>query len=309
MHEQAIRRVTDMGHKTGIDLGGTKTEILVLAPDLEPVYRKRVATPAHDYNQILQTIKNLVAEAEAEIGTTTSIGIGIPGAISPRGGLLRNSNTVCLNGRPFARDLQSLLTRELRIENDANCFALSEALGGAGRGYAVVFGVIIGTGTGGGLVIEGRLINGPHSITGEWGHNPLPWQRDFDGEPPCYCGKKACIETFLSGPGLAASFERRFGEARSSRDVIAAAAAGDEAAGLVLEHYHHQLARSLAHLINIIDPDAIVLGGGMSNIDSIYAVLPGLLPKYVFSDFVATPILKAERGDASGVFGAALLWE
>ena len=298
-----------MVHRTGIDLGGTKTEILVLGPDLEPVYRKRVATPALSYDEILQLIAQLVADAETELGVGTSLGIGIPGAISPDSGLLRNSNTVCLNGRPFGSDLETLLQREVRIENDANCFALSEALGGAARGHDVVFGVIIGTGTGGGLVVSGQLINGPHAISGEWGHNPLPWPRDSDGEPPCYCGKNACIETFLSGPGLAYNFEKRFGVARSSHDIVATAAAGDETCGAMLELYLDQMARSLALVINIVDPDAIVFGGGMSNIDSIYQTVPKLLPDYVFSDFVATPILKAGRGDSSGVFGAALLWE
>ena len=298
-----------MGHKTGIDLGGTKTEILVLDPAHQPVYRRRVATPAHSYRDILQMVARLVSEAEAELGVETSLGIGVPGAISPASGLLRNSNTGCLNGQPLARDLVALLQREVRIENDANCFALSEARGGAARDQGIVFGVIIGTGTGGGLVIDGKLINGPHAISGEWGHNPLPWHRDGDGESACYCGKTACIETFLSGPGLARNFRRRYGERRSSTDIVRAAADGDERCRQMLELYHDQTARALAHVINIVDPHAIVLGGGMSNIASIYAQVPKLLHDYVFSDFVATPILPAERGDSSGVFGAALLWE
>lgn len=297
-----------MEYKLGIDLGGTKTEVLVLDSSGESVYRQRVSTPAQSYDEILAMIVELVRQAEAQLGQRASVGIGIPGALSPGSGLLRNSNTVCMNGRPFRDDLESRLEREIRIENDANCFALSEALGGAGRGNPVVFGVIIGTGTGGGLVVDGKLLNGPHAISGEWGHNPLPWHRSIDGSPACYCGKNACIETFLSGPGLASNFELRFGEARSSREINAAAAAGDDACSAMMELYHDQLARSLAHLINILDPHAIVLGGGMSNIESIYEVVPGLLPAYVFSDFVATPILKAERGDASGVYGAALLW-
>jgi fructokinase len=298
-----------MAHRLGIDLGGTKTTVLVLDPEGLPVFRRRVATPAHSYDAILALITSLVAEAEAELGLATTVGIGTPGAISPASGLLRNSNTVCMNGQPIARDLEYRLDREVRIENDANCFALSEALAGAGQGYAVVFGVIIGTGTGGGLVVDGKLVNGPHAISGEWGHNPLPWHRSIDGSPTCYCGKKACIETFLSGPGLEQSYRIRFGDERSSQDIIAGATAGDDACSAMLAHYHDQMARSLAHLINILDPHAIVLGGGMSNIDSIYEEVPELLPRYVFSDFVLTPILQAARGDDSGVYGAALLWE
>lgn len=297
-----------MTHKLGIDLGGTKTEVLVLDPQGQSVYRQRVTTPAHSYDAILDLIATLVAEAEAELGLRTSVGVGIPGAISPGSGLLRNSNTVCMNGRPIARDLERRLEREVRIENDANCFALSEALGGAGQGYPVVFGVIIGTGTGGGLVVDGKLLNGPHAISGEWGHNPLPWHRSIDGSPSCYCGKRACIETFLSGPGLENNFRLRFGEGRSSHDIIAGANAGDDACRAMMALYHDQMARALAHLINILDPHVVVLGGGMSNIDSIYDEVPKLLPDYVFSDFVATPILQAVRGDASGVYGAALLW-
>jgi fructokinase len=258
-----------MKYRLGIDLGGTKTEVLVLDPDQRPVYRQRVATPAHSYDEILAMIADLVTSTERNVKQEMTIGIGIPGAISPATGLLRNANTVCMNGRPFLSDVENLLERRIRVENDANCFTLSEALGGAARNCGIVFGVIIGTGTGGGLVIDGKLVNGPHSISGEWGHNPLPWHTNEDGSPDCYCGKTACIETFLSGP----------------------------------------MARALAHVINIIDPHAIVLGGGMSNIDSIYAEVPALLPAYVFSDFVETLIVKAERGDASGVYGAALLWE
>jgi len=298
-----------MAHKLGIDLGGTKTAVLVLDSEGQPVYRHRVATPAHSYDAILDLITSLVAEAEAELGLSTTVGVGTPGAISPGSGLLRNSNTVCMNGQPLVRDLEHRLDREIRIENDANCFALSEALAGAGQGSPVVFGVIIGTGTGGGLVVDGKLINGPHAISGEWGHNPLPWHRSIDGSPTCYCGKKACIETFLSGPGLEHSYRVRFGEVRSSHDIIAGATAGDDACCAMLAHYHDQMARSLAQLINILDPHAIVLGGGMSNIDSIYDEVPKLLPRYVFSDYATTPILQAARGDDSGVYGAALLWE
>ena len=295
--------------RMGIDLGGTKTEVVVIDAGGEPLSRRRLATPAEDYAAILDMLAELVRQTESDLGQDCSVGIGIPGALSPNSGLLRNSNTTCMNGRPFRRDLERRLEREIRIENDANCFALSEARTGAGQGYRTVFGVIIGTGTGGGLVIDGRLINGPHAISGEWGHNPLPWSRAEDGSPPCYCGKQGCIETFLSGPGLAHNFAAAYARTLTSEQIVAGAGAGDADCASMLALYHDQMARALSHLINIIDPDAIVLGGGMSNIDSLYRALPELLPAYVFSDFVATPILPAAHGDASGVFGAALLWD
>ena len=297
-----------MKYKMGIDLGGTKTEVIVLDPDHRPVYRERVATAAGSYAEILAMLADLVNGIQAKLKLDMSVGVGIPGAISPRSGLLRNSNTVCMNGQPFLSDLQDRLEREIRIENDANCFALSEALGGAAQDCSIVFGVIIGTGTGGGLVIDGKLVNGPHSISGEWGHNPLPWLRSEDGTPACYCGKTACIETFLSGPGFAHNYKTRFGNSLSSEEIVAAAVAGDTSCATMLDLYHDQMARALAHVINILDPHAIVLGGGMSKIDSIYREVPKLLRNYVFSDFVETPVLRAERGDASGVYGAALLW-
>jgi len=297
-----------MASNMGIDLGGTKTEILVLDADQATLFRERLATPAQDYEAILTMIVDAYSDARSRFGPDLTLGIGIPGAISPQSGRMRNSNTECLNGRTFLQDLEKRVGCEIRIENDANCFALSEALGGAARGYRVVFGVIVGTGTGGGLVVDGKLINGPHSISGEWGHNPLPWWREEDGMAPCYCGKQGCIETYLSGPGLARNYRARFGNTKDSTKLVEAAARGDEDCLAMLDSYYGQMARALAHLINIIDPDAIVLGGGMSNIESIYQAVPQLLGDYVFSDFVATPILKASRGDASGVFGAALLW-
>lgn len=292
----------------GIDLGGTKTELLVVDADQAPLYRERLATPAKDYDAILTMIADAYSGARSRFGADLTLGIGIPGAISPRSGRMRNSNTQCLNGRAFRQDLENRIGHKVRIENDANCFTLSEALGGVARGYRVVFGVIIGTGTGGGLVVDGSLLNGPHSVSGEWGHNPLPWWRQDDGATTCYCGKQGCIETYLSGPGLARNYHARFGKTQSSAEIVEAAARGDANCRAMLESYHEQMARALAHLINIIDPDAIVLGGGMSNIDSIYQAVPQRLGDYVFSDFIETPILKAERGDASGVFGAALLW-
>ena len=297
-----------MRYKMGIDLGGTKTEVIVLDQEQQSIYRERVATPATSYAEILDSLCGLVDNVQAKLNLDMSIGIGIPGSLSPDSGLLRNSNTICMNGQPFARDLAHRLGREVRIGNDANCFALSEALGGAGQSSELVFGVILGTGTGGGLVINGTLVNGPHSISGEWGHNPLPWLRDEDGAPGCYCGKQACIETFLSGPGFARNFKDRFGKSLSSEQIIAAAVDGDADCQTMLNLYCDQMARALAHVINILDPHAIVLGGGMSNIDTIYRDVPELLGNYVFSEFASTPILRAERGDASGVFGAALLW-
>ena len=297
-----------MSLRIGVDLGGTKTEFVVLNTENDAIYRHRVATPAQDYDAILQMIAFGIERAEREVGETASIGIGTPGAISPDSGLLRNSNTAVMNGRPFLDDIQSRVAREVRIENDANCFALSEALADAGREHSVVFGVIIGTGTGGGIVVNGQLINGPHSIAGEWGHNPLPWHRAEDGKPECYCGKRACIETFLSGPGLAANFAHDYGRQSDSQAIIAAALEGDKDCLDMMNRYTDQMARALAHLINMLDPDAIVLGGGMSNIAAIYAQVPELLPCYVFSDFVDTPLLQARHGDASGVFGAAMLW-
>jgi fructokinase len=298
-----------MTAKLGIDLGGTKTEVLVLDADRLPLYRERFATPAQDYEAILSSIVAQVRRAQSSFGADISVGIGIPGALSPRSGKLRNSNTQCLNGRELQRDIEHRLQCQVRLENDANCFALSEAQGGAGRGYRVVFGVIVGTGTGGGLVVDGKLLNGPHAITGEWGHNPLPWWRAQDGALDCYCGKQACIETYLSGPGLARQYQLRAGHSLSSEEIVAAAASGDQSCRQILECYYDQMARALAHLINILDPDAIVLGGGMSNIDAIYPAVAARLGDYVFSDFVATPLLKAARGDSSGVYGAALLWE
>ncbi len=225
----------------------------------------------------------------------------------PQTGLLRNSNTVCMNGRSFAQDIEQRLDRSVRIQNDANCFTLSESRNGAASNASVVFGVIIGTGTGGGFVVNRQLLVGRHRIAGEWGHNPLPWYRAEEGSVPCYCGLSDCIETFLSGPGLEKRYHCRFGEHLSSEQIVAAARTGDSNCAEALDCYFDQLTRSLAHVINIIDPDMIVLGGGMSNIVEIYQQIPNRLPQYVFSDSVTTPIVAAEHGDSSGVFGAALL--
>ena len=294
--------------KLGIDLGGTKTEVVLLDASGEIVFRHREDTPADDYAQILLTISKLVELAEEKAGARLPVGLGTPGAISPRTGLLRNSNTVCMNGRNLVQDLEEALQRPLRIQNDANCFALSEAIDGAASGHGLVFGVIIGTGTGGGLVFNQQPITGQHAIAGEWGHNPMPWRRAFDSERPCYCGKAGCIETFLSGPGMSANVEALTGEALDSREIVQRAQHGDPLMREQMDHYYDQMARALAHVINIIDPDAIVLGGGMSNIATLYEEIPRRLPAYVFSDFVETRVLPAKHGDSSGVRGAAWLW-
>ncbi len=293
--------------KLGIDLGGTKTEVVVLDSQCKPLHRQRIATASQNYDAILDSIARLVFEADDIFQVKLPVGIGTPGAISPQSGLLRNSNTVCLNGRAFQQDIERRLQRQVKIENDANCFTLSEAIHGAALNADVVFGVIIGTGVGAGLVVNRQLIGGLHRIAGEWGHNPMPWYQTFEGELDCYCGKSNCIETFLSGSGLAARFFRSQGRKLSGEAIVESAQQGDRDCINALEIYYDQLARALALVINIIDPDAIVLGGGMSNIDEIYRQLPQRLSPYVFSDYVATPILPARHGDASGVFGAALL--
>ena len=293
--------------RLGIDLGGTKTEVVVLDDKLQTVFRKRVATPAQDYEAILVMITDLVSEASNSLGRWPTVGIGTPGALSPGTGMLRNSNTGCLNGKPLQADIERRLDCSVILQNDANCFTLSEALMGAGQNFMTVFGVILGTGTGGGLVVDRQLLTGPNAIAGEWGHNPLPWPNESDGSPRCYCGKTGCIETYISGSGLASNFQHKTGLVLSSEAIVRAAEQGDNNCEQAMDLYYDQLARSLAHVINIIDPDVIVLGGGMSNIDEIYRQLPGRLLSYVFSDILATTILPAQHGDASGVFGAAML--
>lgn len=292
--------------RIGIDLGGTKIEGIALAPDGAELARRRIPSPARDgYRAVLAAIVNLVADLESDTGRRGTVGIGMPGAISPATGLVKNANSTCLIGEALDRDLADRLGRPVRLENDANCFALSEATDGAGCGAAVVFGVILGTGVGGGLVVHGRALRGATAISGEWGHNPLPWPADDERPgPACYCGKHGCIETFLSGPGLA----RDHGGRDDARAVVAAADAGDDLAAATLDRWLDRLARSLATVINIVDPDVVVLGGGLSNVDRTYIQLPALLPRYVFSDVVATPVVKARHGDSSGVRGAAGLW-
>ena len=249
--------------------------------------------------------------AESELGISASVGVGIPGTISPATGLVKNANSTWLNGRPFVADVEAAFGREIRVANDANCFALSEAIDGAGAGHGVVFGVILGTGVGGGIAIERTIWNGRQSIAGEWGHNGLPRVAPHDLPlPPCYCGRSGCIEKYLSGPGLAADHAKSTGgtSSRQAADIVAAAAAGDAAAGATLDRYCERLARSLASVINVLDPDVIVLGGGLSNVDALYAKVPPLLPRFVFSDDVTTPVVRNHHGDSSGVRGAAWLW-
>ncbi len=300
--------------RIGIDLGGTKIEILVLDGQGRIRFRRRIATPQADsdaerYQAILQAIAELVRDAESAVGGTASVGIATPGALSPVSGLLRNANSVCLNDRPFVQDLQRLLAREIRIANDADCLALSEAVDGAAADAASVFGVILGTGVGGGIVVDRKLLSGPNAIAGEWGHNPLPWpEPDELPGPRCYCGKRGCIETFLSGPGMSRDHQSQTGQQLDCKQISALAQRDDLAAGQTLARYARRLARALAVVINILDPQVIVLGGGVSNIEHLYAALPGLLQDYVFSDCVRTRIVKADYGDSSGVRGAAWLW-
>jgi fructokinase len=296
--------------RIGIDLGGTKIEIVALDEAGRELARRRVATPQNDYTATLDAIVQLVRDVERDTGRMGTVGIGTPGAISRATDRLKNSNSVCLNGQPILDDLESLLERSIRIENDANCFALSEAVDGAGRGASVVFGVIIGTGTGAGIVVNGRALTGPNAIAGEWGHNPLPWpQADELPGAACYCGKSGCIETWLSGPGMARQHEARTGETLDAPEIVVRAAGGNAQCERTMNEYEDRLARSLAHVINILDPEVIVLGGGMSNITRLYQNVPKLWGRYVFSDRVDTRLVKNAHGDSSGVRGAAWLWD
>ncbi|MBU1425657.1 MAG: ROK family protein [Gammaproteobacteria bacterium] len=294
--------------KLGIDLGGTKIEIIALDDHGRELLRRRVPTPAGNYPAILQTIVALVHDAESGLGQQGSLGIGTPGSLSRATGRLKNSNSVVLNGQPILQDLESLLQRKVNISNDANCFALSEAMDGAAAGEEVVFGVILGTGVGAGIVINGHVLTGPNGIAGEWGHNPLPWPQPQElVGPPCYCGKRGCIETWLSGPGMAKLHQMESGALLSAEEIVAHAGQGDIACEHTLKTYESRLARSLAHVINILDPDVIVLGGGMSNIERLYKNVPALLGDWVFSDRVDTRLVKNRFGDSSGVRGAAML--
>jgi fructokinase len=292
--------------RIGIDLGGTKIEIVALADDSAQLLRRRMPTPRADYPGTLAAIVGLVREAESELGQQASIGIGIPGAESRATGLIKNANSTWLIGKPLRRDLEALLQREVRLANDANCFALSEATDGAAAGAELVFGVILGTGVGGGIVAHGKVLTGTNAIAGEWGHNRLPGD-ELDW-PECYCGRKGCVETFLSGPGMQRDHAKANGEVLNPDEIAARAMAGDAGCASTLRRYELRLARALAQVINILDPDAIVLGGGLSNLECLYENVPKLWGAEVFSDQIATRLLKNRHGDASGVRGAAWLW-
>ncbi len=295
--------------RIGVDLGGTKIEALALDGAGREAWRRRVATPRDDYDATLDAVAALVHAAEAELGARGSVGVGMPGAVSPATGLVKNANSTWLNGRPLVQDLSARLGREVRCANDANCFALSEAVDGAGADGRLVFGVILGTGVGGGLVFERRAWSGPNAIAGEWGHNPLPWPRpDELPGPECYCGKRGCIETFLCGPALARDYETVAGRGLAAEQIAAAAEAGEPAAEDALRRYEERLARALAALINLLDPDVIVLGGGLSNLGRLYTHVPRLWQRHAFSDRLATPLRPPRHGDSSGVRGAAWLW-
>jgi fructokinase len=296
--------------RLGIDLGGTKIEIIALDGEGRELLRRRVATPRGDYAATLDAIVRLVEATESALGSPgrASIGIGTPGTHSRASGLMRNCNSVWLNGRPLRADLVARLERPVTIANDANCFALSEATDGAGAGADCVFGVILGTGVGGGLVVHGRVLDGPNGIAGEWGHNPLPWPEDGERPGPgCYCGKRGCIETFLSGPGLANDHTQATGERLLPEQIVDYATKNVAACTMTLERYENRLARSLAHVINILDPEVIVLGGGLSNLDRLFERVPRRWGEWVFSDRVDTRLVRHAHGDSSGVRGAAWL--
>lgn len=295
--------------RIGVDLGGTKIEAVALDRDGAMLARHRVPTPRGDYEGSLRAIGAMVSELERVVGARATVGVGMPGSLSPATGLVKNANSVWLNGRPLAEDLGRVLARPLRFANDANCFALSEAVDGAAAEARAVFGVIVGTGTGGGIVLDRRVWTGPNAIAGEWGHNPLPWPRDEERPgPQCYCGLSGCIETFLSGPGLVHDHAAAAGETLPPAVIVSRAACGDPAAEASLRRYEDRLARALASVINVLDPDVVVLGGGLSNLQRLYDALPRLWPRYVFSDRVDTRVLPPRHGDSSGVRGAAWLW-
>jgi fructokinase len=296
-------------YRIGVDVGGSKIEAAVLDDAGQILHRRRVATPAGDYAGAVLAIRDLVGHLEGEVGARCPVGVGIPGTLSPATGLVKNANSTCLIGHALDRDLAAALDRPVRLANDADCFALSEAVDGAGAGAAIVFGAILGTGVGGGVVVRGRLLAGPNAIAGEWGHSPLPWPRDDErpGER-CYCGQYGCTETFLSGSGLSRAYGSITGEIRSAADIADRAEAGDTRAEAAMQRYEDRLARALATVINLIDPYVIVLGGGLGRIERLYREVPRLWGAYVFSDTVATRLVPPRYGDSSGVRGAAWLW-
>jgi len=296
--------------RLGLDLGGTKTEIAALNAEGQIVYRERVASPRGDYPATLETIRNLVLSAEVELGAKGTVGLAMPGAISPATGLVKNANSTWLNGKPFDRDLEQALERPVRLANDANCFALSEAVDGAGADARVVFGVIAGTGIGGGIVVDRKLLTGPNAIAGEWGHNPLPWPTpDELPGPSCYCGKRGCNETWLSGPALGRIYAEMTGALLEPPQIAERAANGEKQAVALFESWLDRFARALASIVNILDPDVIVLGGGLSNMAALKRDLNQRIAPYVFSDRADTTIRNAVHGDSSGVRGAAWLWD
>ena len=291
-------------------MGGTKIEILVLDGQGHEMLRKRIPTPKEDYQAILNAISSLVNESEEQLNLKCSIGVGTPGSFSPDSNLLRNSNSICLNGKPVKQDLEKTLDREIRITNDANCFALSEAVDGAAKDANAVFGVILGTGVGAGIVINKKVLVGCNAIAGEWGHNPLPWPDQNELElTKCWCGRRGCIETFLSGAGLENDFEQLAKFKLSAKEINLQAEKGSPAAAKAMQIYENRLAKSLAHIINILDPDVIVLGGGLSNINRLYEVVPGIWNEWIFSECIITKLMPPSHGDSSGVRGAAWLWE
>ena len=298
--------------RIGIDLGGTKTEVIALSDKGEQLFRHRVNTPRDDYQATVQAIVDLVTLAEQKTGETGTVGLGIPGSPSPFSKRVKNANSTWLNGQPLDKDLAQALNREVRIANDANCLAVSEAIDGAGAGQSLVFAVIIGTGSGAGVAINGESRIGGNGNAGEWGHNPLPWMDEdelrYRQEVPCYCGQQGCIETFVSGTGFGIDYQRLSGVHRKGAEIVSLLAQQDPIAELAMSRYELRLAKSLAQVVNLIDPDVIVLGGGMSNVDRLYQTVPVLMKQWVFGGECETPVLKAQHGDSSGVRGAAWLW-
>ncbi|UCV23002.1 ROK family protein [Ferribacterium limneticum] len=295
--------------RLGVDLGGTKTEIIALADDGRELLRQRIPTPQGDYLATLMSIAGLVESVENSLGQRGTVGIGIPGAESLATGLIKNANSTCLIGKPLKRDLQALLQREIRLANDANCFALSEAVDGSGQDAEIVFGIILGTGVGGGIVIRRQVLTGANAIAGEWGHNPLPLPSGDDLPlPPCYCGRTGCTEAYLSGPALAADHRRHTGQTLTASEIDRRAADGDAGCEASLQRYEERLGRALAGVINLLDPQVIVIGGGLSNMQRLYRNLPDTCRPHIFSDGFSTKFLPPKHGDSSGVRGAAWLW-
>ncbi len=306
---RGARRPNRPIYRLGVDLGGTKIEIVALDRHGRTLRRRRIPAPKADYRATVAAVVALVAETEAALGSRGTVGVGIPGSLSPKTGLVRNANSNWMNGRPFERDLAAALGRPVRVANDANCFALSEASDGAAAGAACVFGVILGTGVGAGIVIDGRVLLGANAIAGEWGHMPMPGLRATGSIEKCWCGQPGCVETFLSGPALELAYRRVSGaEATTAREIARRAARGENAATVTIESYCRRLARALAAVINVLDPDVIVLGGGVSNIAALYRRVPVLWKEHVFSDVITTRLVRNRHGDSGGVRGAAWLW-